>query len=105
MIVNASAGGLPTIYVPTPETGFRGDFGSLLNFLITWAIVLGAVAALAMILLGGFSYIIAQDDAGKAEGGRKTITNGVIGLIIVASAFIIWRLIIAITGLGSFIGA
>lgn len=97
------AGGLPTINVPTPATGFKGDIGSLLNFFITWAIILGAVAALVMILIGGFSYLTAQDDADKAEGGRKTITNGVIGLIIVASAFIIWRLIIALVGVDNLI--
>ena len=94
---------VPTIDVPTPEAGFKGDFGALLNFFITWAIIIGAIAALMMILMGGFSYITAQDDAEKAEGARKTITNGVIGLIIVASAFVIWRLIISITDLDTFV--
>jgi glucose uptake protein GlcU len=94
----------PTITIPTPSSGFTGDFGTLLNFLITWAIILGAIAALVMILIGGFSYITAQDDADKAEGGRKTITNGVIGLVIVASAFVIWRLVIALLNIEVFGG-
>ena len=95
----------PSIVVSNPGTGFTGTFGELLQFFITWAIILGGIAALVMILAGGFNYITAQDDADKAEGARKTITNGVIGLIIVASAFVIWRLIITLTGLGNYIQA
>ncbi|MCA9391860.1 hypothetical protein KC614_01480 [candidate division WWE3 bacterium] len=101
--LKALAQNIPTIEVPSPGAGFTGNIGSLLNFFITWAIILGGLAALAMILLGGFTYITAQDDADKAEGARKTITNGVIGLIIVASAFVIWRLIVVLTNLGSYL--
>ncbi len=82
--------------VSPPESGFTGTIGDLLSFFITWAIILGAIAALVMILIGGFQYLTAQDDADKAEGGRKTITNGVIGLIIVASAYVIWKLVLGL---------
>ena len=89
----------PTINVPTPSVGAQGSFGELLNNFITWAIAIGAIITLIFILMGGFSYVTAQDDADKAEGARKTITNGVIGLIIIASAFIIWRLVVSILNL------
>ncbi|PIZ46179.1 hypothetical protein COY32_03815 [candidate division WWE3 bacterium CG_4_10_14_0_2_um_filter_41_14] len=89
----------PTILIPTPEVGPQGSFGNLLNSFITWAIAIGALATLAFILMGGFSYVTAQDDAEKAEGARKTITNGVIGLIIIASAFIIWKLVVSLLNL------
>jgi len=94
----------PTIWIPTPEVGPQGSFGSLLNSFITWAIAIGALATLAFILIGGFSYITAQDDEKKAEGARKTITNGVIGLIIISAAFIIWRLVVSLLGLETLFG-
>lgn len=91
----------PTINIPTPATGFSGDFGSLINALLTWAIAIGGIVTLSFILMGGFNYVTAGDDADKAEGARKTITNGVIGLIIIASAFIIFRLLSSLLNLNS----
>lgn len=93
-----------SIGVGTPSTGFEGNFGELISTLITYAIMFAGIIALFFIVLGGFNYITAGDDAEKAEGARKTITNGVIGLIIVASAFIIFRLIVNIVGLESLLG-
>lgn len=89
----------PTILVPTPEVGPQGSFGDLLNNFITWSIAIGALMTLLFILMGGFNYVTAGDDETKAEGARKTITNGVIGLIIIASAFIIWKLVVSILSL------
>jgi len=92
---------IPTINIPTPATGFSGDLGTLINTVITWIIAIGGIVTLFYILIGGFNYVTAGDDAEKAEGARKTITNGVIGLIIIASAFIIFRLLTSLLNLES----
>lgn len=94
----------PTILVPTPEVGPQGSFGDLLNNFITWSIAIGALITLLFILMGGFNYVTAGDDEKKAEGARKTITNGVIGLVIIGAAFIIWRLVVSILSLDTIFG-
>lgn len=96
--------GRPTIAIPTPQTGFRGNLGELIGTLITWAVAIGGLLTLMYILMGGFAYVTAGDDAEKAEGARKMITNGVIGLIIIASAFILWRVLVAILNLETIFG-
>lgn len=93
--------GNPTINIPQPTGGFQGGLGELVSTGINWAVAIGAVATLAFIIFGGFKYVTAGDDAEKAEGGRSAITNGVIGLIIIASAFAIFKLLVNILNLDS----
>jgi hypothetical protein len=102
--VLAGAGLPSSIPISTPAYGFTGSFGELLSTIISWAIIIGALITLMFILIGGFNYVTAGDDSDKAEGARKTITNGVIGLIIIASAFVLWRLIITLLNLNAFFG-
>jgi len=85
----------------TPPTGGFGDkeIGDLIGLAINWAVAIGAIATLAYIIFGGFKYVTAGDDAEQAEGGRASITNGVIGLIIIASAFAIFKLLVNILNL------
>jgi len=87
--------------ISDPEYGFIGTFGDLISQLINIALIIGAIAALVFILYGGFAYLTAGDDSTKAEGGRAAITNGVIGLIILASAFVLWRFVVQLLGLGA----
>ena len=67
-------------------------------------VVLGilGVVAVVVIILGGFSFITSQGDAGKVMKGRNTIIWGVVGLIVSLSAFVIVNLVIgAITNTNS----
>lgn len=50
--------------------------------------VLGVVAVV-VIILGGFSFITSQGDAGKVMKGRNTILWGIVGLIVALAAFLI----------------
>ena len=51
---------------------------AVLEILLT----LGGMVAGAMVFLGGFKYVLSQGEADKAAGGRKTVVNAVIGLVI-----------------------
>lgn len=55
------------------------------------SMVLGVVGYLAilMVVWGGYQYMMAQGDPGKLAKGKKTVTNSVVGLVIVMSASII----------------
>ncbi|MBM4401661.1 MAG: hypothetical protein FJ044_00250 [Candidatus Cloacimonetes bacterium] len=92
--------GYPTIRIPTPIGGIKGTLGDWINLLINWAVALGAIVTIAYIVWGGFDYVTAGDDAKKVEAARAKITNGVIGLIIIASAWVIFRLLVSILNLG-----
>ena len=89
--------------INAPTVGFTGTFGQLVSTLINWSIAIGAIVCLVFILIGGFNYVTAGDDSDKAEGARKTITNAVIGLIIIASAFVIFRLLATLVGVSGVI--
>lgn len=85
----------PTVAITPPDTGFT-DIGTLVSTIINWAVAIAAVAALIYIVFGGFSWITAGDDAKKMAAAQGKITAGVVGLIIVASAWGIFKLLVAI---------
>ncbi len=60
-------------------------------------VVLGVVGflAVAMIILGGISYVTSQGDASKTTKARNTILYGVIGLVVALLAFAIVNFVLA----------
>ncbi len=54
-------------------------------------VILGllGVVAVVVVILGGFTFITSQGDAGKVMKGRNTILWGVVGLIVALLAFTI----------------
>ncbi len=86
--------------IKSPEEAFPGDHDNKATDVkkYVWTIamnivsmVLGIVGYLAigLVMWGGIQYIIGQGDVEKSKKGKKTITNAVIGLVIVMSASII----------------
>lgn len=65
---------------------------------INWFIVLVIAATVIMLIWGGAKYMTAGDDTDKIEGARTTITNAVIGAIVVVITFAIVFVINALTG-------
>jgi hypothetical protein len=66
---------------------------------IVTAAVPGAGLVLFVILLfGGLSYMSAGDDPKKVAGARQMITYAIIGMIVVAMAFLILKFIALFTG-------
>jgi hypothetical protein len=62
------------------------DAGSILRTVITiisWAV---GIAAIIMIIIGGFKYIISSGDSAKVNSAKDTILYAIIGLVIVAFA-------------------
>ena len=63
-----------------------------------WTIVMNVVSmifgivgylAIGFVIWGGFQYILAQGDVAKTMKGKKTVTNAIVGLVIVMTASII----------------
>lgn len=52
------------------------------------------VAAVIMIIIGGFKYIIASGDSGNIKSAKDTILYAIIGLVIVALAQVVVRFVL-----------
>lgn len=84
---NATANpALGTVQFPA---GFSLNSSKILNNLVGVFIAVGGLVFFFMLLFGGIKFMTAGGDPKNAEAARKTITNAVIGLIIVVSAFLV----------------
>ena len=67
--------------------------GGLLSGIIGLVFLLGFLLTLAYFLTGGIQWITSQGDKGALESARNKITHALIGLIIVAAAYAVFKLI------------
>lgn len=61
-------------------------------------VAISAVALFVVLLIGGFNFLFSGGDQKKLEGARGTITNSVIGLVVIVIAYLILNTIKIITG-------
>lgn len=62
-------------------------------------LTIGGLAFLVYLLMGGFNWITAGGDKAKVEHAREMITQGIIGIAILASVFAVYGVIIRFLGL------
>jgi hypothetical protein len=74
--------------------------GQLISTLLPLVLAFSAIALFVYILLAGFNWMTAGGDKNKVEDARNRITNGIIGLAIVASAYAIFRIVDRFFGIG-----
>lgn len=72
---------------------------NIVNALVAFLIPLGAVVLFAFLLWGGFDFLMANGEPEKIKSGKAKITSGLIGFILLVSAYIITRIIASIFGL------
>lgn len=53
------------------------------------SVVVGALAFLIFLVMGGLEWVLAGGDAKKVESAQKRITNGLVGLIILVATYAI----------------
>ena len=78
-----------------PSSGgytLQSSFGSIIGNAIQIVYTLAAILLLAYLLWGGIDWITAGGDKGKVETAVAKIRNALIGLVIVASSWAIFRL-------------
>lgn len=56
-------------------------------------LAIAGLVAVIFLIVGGFKYITAGGNEESAEGAKKTITNAIIGIVVIILAFIIVRVI------------
>ncbi len=69
------------------------DIGALVHTVINWALYLSAIVAVIFIIIGGFRYITSAGNDATATAGRKTLTNALIGLVIVVLSYMIVQVV------------
>jgi TRAP-type C4-dicarboxylate transport system permease small subunit len=79
---------------PAQLTGLQDIFSNVISV----AIGLAGIAFFIMFIVGGFNYMTAGGNPQAAEGARKTLTYAVAGLVFIALAYLILRLISQFTG-------
>jgi hypothetical protein len=67
------------------------DFGGLVAIIVSFALIVAALAFFFMLVIGGIKWITSGGDKGKVEGARSQITAALIGLVIVFAAWAILR--------------
>lgn len=65
------------------------DPQTLLSRILNILLLLGAVAALVFLIIGGFKWITAGGDKTKVEAARNTIVGAIIGLVVVFLSFFV----------------
>jgi hypothetical protein len=90
-----------------PFTGFTGslsDVPSIQEFelvftnIVSILLGVGGIVLFLLLLSGGLKYIMAGGDPKAIDGAKKTITYAIAGMVVLAMAFLILRLIEQITG-------
>jgi hypothetical protein len=68
------------------------DYKNLLQVVsnvVNYAYIVAPVITVAFIMLGGLRYIMAGGNKEKADKARATVTNAVIGLVVILVSFLI----------------
>lgn len=65
-------------------------------YIFLWII---ALAAVGMLIYGGFAYITAGGDAERATKGRKIIIGAIIGLILITVSLVMYNTILSVFSL------
>lgn len=83
-----------------PPSGSIGNVPveNIPQFIITLLFVVGMVIAVAFLIFGGIRWILSGGDKTKVEAARGHIVASIIGLVIIAAAFLIFSLVFQILG-------
>lgn len=84
---------LPVFLPPTIE-----DFEIVFSNVVLGIIGLGAFVFFIMIVIGGFKFLSAGSDQKANEMAKKTLTNAILGFILMLASFLILRIIENFTG-------
>lgn len=103
---------MPTTGAVTTNIASEGEkffaiqnLGLFLSRLLTYALILGAILLLAYLVWGGIDWIGSGGDKTKYEEARNKITHALLGMTLLALAWLIWRLVLYFLGIGSSTGS
>ena len=71
----------------------EADFGAIALKVINVLLAIAGLIAVIFLIVGGFRYVTAGGNEEAAESGKKTITNAIIGIVIIILSFVIVRVV------------
>lgn len=86
------------IVIPAPTNYPAVNIGFVISAVVGVILIIAAILAFLFLLLGGIQWITSGGDKAGLEAARNKITNAIVGLIIVASAWAIMLLVGQFTG-------
>ena len=100
LLVSAQSSCDPTkslVCNPAPglfSTAFGTDFKSILANLIKVLLGFAGLVAMAYIVMGGYQMATSGGNSDSAEKGKKTLTNAIIGLVIIILSYVIITVVV-----------
>ena|SRR3989338_5668786 len=85
-----------------PEPTPFPDLGVFLTTLLSFFLIITALASFIYLILGGFQYITSAGDKVHIQTARDRITHAVLGLTIVAGAAALFSVLGAVFGINIF---
>ncbi|KKP29718.1 MAG: hypothetical protein UW35_C0035G0005 [Candidatus Collierbacteria bacterium GW2011_GWF2_44_15] len=89
--------------IETPATA--GNFfgftciANLVSNIVSVAFILASIAFFVFLVWGGIEWLMSGGDKGKIEMAQKRITSALIGLIIIAASYAIYKLVLTFIGI------
>lgn len=81
------------------DSFFQTNIGAIISAGIDAALVIGSLLALGYLLWGGIDWLTSEGDKEKYTTARNKIMHAIIGLVIIATSYAIWKIIIYFLGL------
>ncbi len=78
------------------DTGVRcseGSIASIFRLIINWALAIAFIAAVVVLIYGGFLYITSAGNTDQATKGKTAIMNALVGVVIIVLSYIIVQIV------------
>lgn len=84
----------------SPPPGSIGDvpLENIPQFAITLLFIIGLIIAIVFLIYGGVRWIISGGDKARVEAARGHVVASIVGLVIIAGAFLIFSLVFQVLG-------
>lgn len=83
---------------PDADVATIGSLETLFSNVVNVVIAVSGVALFLMFIVGGFSFLFSGGDQKKLEQAKGTLSNAIIGLVVIVSAYLIIKIIEVFTG-------
>lgn len=88
-------------YAASDGVATLSDLENMAKRLISTMGVLAGIALFVALVIGGFTFLFSGGDAKKLEKARNGITYAIIGIVVIAGAYLIIQLLAQFTGVES----
>lgn len=85
----------------TGATGAQNDIGKLVSTVVQWLFIIAAILAVVYLIMGGIKWITSRGDKAGVEAARKQIVSAIIGLVVVAAAFLVLNIVFNVLGINN----